>query len=54
VTADPPEAERGKGESRADEDRHLVPLEGPVSIGWLMGDGVMELRARVAAWNESG
>src|SRR5580698_6197860 len=36
TVTDPPEAEAGQGDGGSDEDRRLVPLEGPVAAGRLV------------------
>jgi hypothetical protein len=43
AAADPPEADRREDEGKGEEDRHLVPLEGPVATSGLVGHGFVEL-----------
>lgn len=41
--ADPPKAGAGQDKGEADEDRQLVPLEGPIPAGRLVREGFSEL-----------
>jgi len=43
LAADPPEADSGRDDGEAEEDRRLAPLEGPEAVGGLLGDQVPEM-----------
>ena len=44
TAADPPEARPGQDQAEAEEDRRLVPLEGPVAARRLVDQDLTELR----------
>ena len=50
LAADPPEADSGQDDGEAEEDRRLVPLEGPEAARGLVGDQVPEVELPSAAW----